>query len=87
MIYLLKLSPHNEDFILEGYATNDEEISCLARNEIINRYGFIGLPINNVVAIINHTDKTVEVRWQEENGIDESITLYLVSIPKIESSK
>jgi hypothetical protein len=30
IIYLLRSSPHNEDFILTGYATSEEEIKTLA---------------------------------------------------------
>lgn len=60
-IYLLKNSPHNEDFLLDyGYAVDDEGIRQMAI-----RYVSSYFLAEDVCVVIDHGAKTVTAKWDD----------------------
>jgi hypothetical protein len=81
MIYILRNSPYNEDYIGE-YATNDEGIRALAKQYIEITFSTLAVP----TVTIDHATKIVEVEWVEE-GEKRRKTLYLTTLQKVQSQK
>jgi hypothetical protein len=78
MIYLVKNSPHNEDFILLGYAVDLRGIKQIVLDYYRWAYGVnCQQPI-----IVDYA--TNEVRIKASETWDSNTVLYLVPIPQIE---
>ena len=74
-IYLLKNSQHNEDFFLDGYATNDEEIVYIMRKWVEE---FFYAPPTTTIEVDYHS-MVVWARWE-----DNEFMLYLRPINRID---
>lgn len=77
-IYLLRSSPHNEDYLVsEGYATDDEGIKAIA----IRYCSYVDdIPEDKLTVSVDHRQAQVLVTWRDFDDSLTSRTLTLVTI-------
>ena len=85
-IFLLRSSPHNEDFLLSGgYATNEEEIKAVARKYVVDLFfnGGVWLTPPPIEVTVDYNAKLVIAKWTDEDGDVQDKTYHLSTIEKV----
>ena len=83
MIYLLRTSPHNEEFNLDGYAVDDAGLMKLAINEVKEYFWIDGYP--EPTAVIDWETKIVTATLFDNDGsVDYEKDFYISVLEQVQ---
>ena len=79
MIYLLNRSPHNEDFLLDAYATTEAEIAEVAKAYFISIFG---VDESQLTTTLDMKAKTIIVKDRTDDYLCET-SFNIKTIPSL----